>query len=369
MQKYNINMELLTPVHIGSGVQLYENIDYFIQYDKEQESSYLGVIDHKKVCEAIGEENIPRWVQAIERGDNLFSFIKTLNKHVSPESITRRIIYTWDKKDTIKECMQTITPNGSGKDRPIIPGSSIKGAIRTALLATSPEATNPSAEISRGRGLSSKSIEQQLFNERDLKESFMKSLRVGDALFLPEDTYAYMASSLNYRHHNEEMYDKRLDGLIEAIPEESEALFNIVLDPDRLQALRCSTIKQLFERINTHTLKLLKEELEICNREFSEVHDESLDDYVDAIKRLIDQLNLILEQQQKACILRIGYGSGWRFITGAWTEHRPDFESTVIPASRFKPHEHEGYVFPKTRRLSLDDGPFGFVKLSVEDKS
>lgn len=46
-------MELLTPVHIGSGVQLYENIDYFNQCDKSQESYYLGVIDPKKVCAAI----------------------------------------------------------------------------------------------------------------------------------------------------------------------------------------------------------------------------------------------------------------------------------------------------------------------------
>lgn len=358
-------MELLTPVHIGSGVQLYENIDYFIQYDKEAESNYIGVIDSKKVCEAIGEDNIPRWVQAIERGDNLFKFIKTLNKNVLPETITRRIIFTWDTKDTIKECMQTITPDGRGKDRPIIPGSSIKGAIRTALLATSIEAANPLTEISKGKRVSSSDIEKKVFNEKDLKESFMKSLRVGDALFLPEDTYAYMASSLNYRVSREDMYDKKLDGLIEAIPEESSASFNIAIDPEKLQAIRCGTIKQLFERINIHTQKLLKEELEICNTEFSEVHDSHLVNYIEWIKKLLRNINHIIEQKQETCILRIGYGSGWRFITGAWTEQRPDFESIVVPASRFRPHEHEGYVFPKTRRLSLDDGPFGFVKLSI----
>lgn len=300
---------------------------------------------------------------AIERGDNLYDFLKRFNKQIDAESITRRFIYSFETKDTIKECMQTITPDGSGKDRPIIPGSSIKGAIRTALLATSPQAQDSTSKLNR---ISSSDIEKSVFNEQDMKDSYLKSLRVGDAIFDPEATFAYLASSLNYRYGNNKIYDKKLDALIESIPEESESNFTISMDANVLQAINCSSIQQLFKRLNTHILKLLSSELDICNHEFVDVADSSLDDYLEHIKELKEHVQLLIDQDSTQCLLRIGYGSGWRFMTGAWTESREDFYDVIVPKSRFKAENYSDYVFPKTRRLSLGDGPFGFVKLSIQ---
>ena len=70
-------------------------------------------------------------------------------------------------------------------------------------------------------------------------------------------------------------------------------------------------------------------------------------------------------QEGKECVLRLGHASGWRFITGAWTENLDNFKSEIVPASRPKNFNYEQYVFPKSRRLDEDGDIFGFVKLEL----
>ena len=80
----------------------------------------------------------------------------------------------------------------------------------------------------------------------------------------------------------------------------------------------------------------------------------------------------MLEQTQsceaeKECVLRIGHGSGWRFITGAWTENLDYFYSVVVPVSRPKNFKYEQFDFPKTRRVDDECELLGFVKLSIQE--
>lgn len=66
----------------------------------------------------------------------------------------------------------------------------------------------------------------------------------------------------------------------------------------------------------------------------------------------------------KECVLRIGHGSGWRFITGAWSEKLNSFNPVVISAARPNNFRYNEYNFPKTRRVDEECELLGFVKLT-----
>ena len=85
------------------------------------------------------------------------------------------------------------------------------------------------------------------------------------------------------------------------------------------------------------------------------------DNYIENMQQILVDIGNC--QEGKECVLRLGHASGWRFITGAWTENLDNFKSEIVPASRPKNFNYEQYVFPKSRRLDEDGDIFGFVKL------
>ncbi len=114
----------------------------------------------------------------------------------------------------------------------------------------------------------------------------------------------------------------------------------------------------LFYLINCHTKSLLDSEINY----WSNVEKIGADDYISALETISEKIDL---DNKKTCVLRIGHGSGWRFMTGAWTEKLNNFADLVIPCSRPKNDErYQEYDFPKSRRIDEDSDVFGFVKLT-----
>lgn len=126
-----IKIETLTSVHIGSGESLQYGTDFVPA--KIDDENYLSVVDPKKVLNLIGIENISYWVAAIERKESTSSVVKRFAPTAKVEDYSKRMIVEWSAAkgtDTLKEHIH------DGRGIPYIPGSSIKGAIRTAVLAS-----------------------------------------------------------------------------------------------------------------------------------------------------------------------------------------------------------------------------------------
>ena len=167
-------------------------------------------------------------------------------------------------------------------------------------------------------------------------------------------------------------WDTSKPQLIEAISPEDDSEFQLKLNISEYNFSRgkvnqlpscMSSEAELFRTINTHTQKLLCEELEYW--EEREDKDES-----DKVTIYLEKVNDILSiakacKDGKECILRIGHGSGWCFITGAWAKSLKNFDSLVVPVSRPKNSNYEQYDFPKTRRVDDECELLGFVKLSI----
>ena len=367
-----IKIQTLTGVHIGSGVSYQKGTDFVVgknEYDEET----IAIIDPKKVMQLIGEKNIDTWVTAIQAGRPTNNIVKQFAPKAKPKDYALREILKWS--DILTDTLKEFIHDGNGK--PYIPGSSIKGAIRTAIL---------SQEIVRVRdkenkildsrnNLTAKRIESELFG-RDPNSDVFRYLQVGDAIFGKNYEAAVRMVNINERNH-QSYWDESKHQLIEILTPEDEATFdlNICMDhydlasnhvghlPDCMKSL-----PSLFKSINQHTSKLLESEIAHWEKLQDEPNAKNVDIFID---KLNDVFKKVKECQDKdkdtSCVIRIGHGSGWRFITGAWSEKLDIFSSTVVNKARPKNERYEGYDFPKSRRVDDNCELLGFVKLTILD--
>lgn len=370
-----VRIETLTPVHIGSGNMLYKGMDYVVKGDK------LYIIDHRKVLDIIGAERVDAWVSSIEGNEDIAGFIARQGMNVaSPAEYAKRTMECYSNGSTVKECIH------DGRGLPYIPGSSLKGAIRTAILATELKGKEDGMEnlIGFKKETACSRIEERVFSKpapegkkgvTASNTSYMRFLQIGDAYFNEECETVLNAINLNIRERDS-LIDKSKPQSIETINSGEEAELEIRLKKDVIKNDReglvhklpecMSSLEKLFITINNHTKKLLEEELEYWSGVSEELS--GADSYIEFIEGLIAETEDV--KDGKECILRVGHASGWRFTTGAWAEVLRNFNEKVVPMSRPKNNEkYSGYDFPKSRRVYEieDEGVdvLGFVKLTL----
>jgi CRISPR type III-A-associated RAMP protein Csm5 len=368
----NIKIETLTPVHVGSGNLLYNNTDFVTE--RVDDESCLIVISEEKIWKILGEQHLDNWLETIAQRKDLIDFLKTYSSNLKPEDYAKRQILLFSRvnsNETLKEAIH----NGMGL--PYIPGSSIKGAIRTAVLASlANKIQNKESKIQRfDRGrtkILAVDIEKELFGN-DPNSDVFRFIQIGDAYFEKESEIATHLVNLNIRGGNNNLMDRSKSQLVEAIGMEVESSLQLKIAKQyydfvknkfpQVGDLPVLSISDLFGLINEHTRKLVKEEIE----EWAAISKDKTggDDYVEEMKTILQKINACTEG--KSCVLRIGHASGWRFITGAWAESLSNFEDVVVPASRPNNRNYEDYNFPKTRRLDEDSYILGFVKLTLNE--
>jgi len=366
-----INIQTLTPVHVGSGNLLQYNYDFVITKNLSRDEVYLRVLDDKKMLDLIGVEHLQDWMICIEREKDTKEMIKRFAPDAKPVDYSKRRIISCVKgindTDSLKECIH------DGRGIAYIPGSSIKGAIRTAIVASLAK-NIPDVESFLARFVSASKVEKYLFGDDPQKDVF-KYIRVGDSFFQSDCEIAMRMISLNITG-KDSLIDKSKSQLIEAIGTEEESSFDLTIDVDKYRFAKSrnpnavgelreefASVTNLFYLINQHTRGLVEEEI----KRWTEQDKTGAATYVDNMKQILDSVNSCNEGRE--CILRIGYASGWRFTTGAWTESLQEefFYSTVVPKSRPRNERYEEYIFPKTRRIDSDSDLLGFVKLSVAE--
>ena len=364
MQK--VKLETVTPIHVGSGNVLRFGSD-FVQdrlCSPEGERPVVGIIDPGKVLSIIGQSNLDKWVSTIEKGESTKAFLSHIGKTCTVDSYSRRLLESRSESvfptDTLREQIH------DAFGRAYLPGSSIKGAIRTAVLSESVEALQRQGNITPYY-----QAEGALFG-RSPNDDVFRFLRVGDAYFgnSKKNTILLRMQSLNITKRK--LWDTSKTQLVEAIPKDSVCEFTLDLKTDRISESKvkfsCLDSEQsLFHAINRHTSTLLKDEKKIWQHYATGGMDgaQMVSDYLDAVQVLQDETSSCTDG--RSCILRIGYASGWRFITGAWTElYGTTVFGEIIAKSRpGNYNRYSEYIFPKTRRVDADAGIIGFVKLTL----
>ena len=365
-----IELKTITPIHIGNGNFLQNNADFVVY--REDGDSFIDVIDPRKVLALVGEEHLDDWMLSIENPDDtIVRFVVRHNKNARPDDYALRIITNFaevKKTDTLKECLH----NGMGVY--YIPGSSIKGAIRTAVLSTLSKGKALENKIKdRSNKINAKQIEKD-FLGKDSNSDVFRFLQVGDAYFDGDCGIATRMMNLNITH-KDNLGDYSKTQIVEAIGLGNSTTFQMKIADSYYRWIKerkpgdiatlpqgMESLSALFMLINAHSEELVSSEIDTWT-ELQERYS-GAEDYIENMQSILDEIKQC--RKRKECVLRIGYGIGWRFITGGWSEGLDNFDE-VVSASRPKNHLYDEYVFPKSRRLDEDSDVFGFVKLSITE--
>ena len=377
-QKYQL--ETITPIHIGSGETL-NQIDGYYADGRWYHIDLNRVLAHPSVdINALTSEMSqrgfrwgPHFAQRNMDPTDLSAY--NLACPQSPEEVE------------LREAIKTV------ENRPYIPGSSLKGAIRTAILgeilSESDDIYDKSLNqletlIEQGAGGNprreqpARRIESLAFG-KDPNSDLFRALQISDTEPLESDTLEIgMAWTLTL-NQNDQLVQKIDNGreyknFVQQIQRGQSFTFTIKIDDllfrDREKArlgftdLQEKTLRDIAEVCRSATNALMQSE-----QDFFSYY--SLPEIANRYDELIHINNTVPEG---AFLLQIGWGAGYHVntVTSLFTEDQELWmdlrERFKLGESRSQRGQYDAREFPKTRRIlyrgSNPIAPFGWVKIT-----
>lgn len=375
---YKALITTITPVHIGNGVK------YNHKLELVYENNYIYIIDPEKIYNLIGDKGIDKWVNAINNGLSIKEFLKNRKFNIEDIALRKCELVNQIKKE--KELHEQIHTPFLG---PYIPGSSLKGAIKTAILdyiTDKNENLNKIKldDIKQNNKWQFERADKILFGEEPHFKS-TRFIKVGDAFFTNSKTKVYFSEALNANITEDGTiwyFNGAISNLYEAIPENSEALFQFSIDEnlfklnekykeEKWKNIDINFLKNdLIKIINEAIKKNIKKELEYFNKSSN---SNEVVKYISYIEKVNDIANNLKENE---CILRVGSGSGYNFMTLRWIDKLQFFKplnknknyaelrKAIQKNKKNKDYRNEE-LWPRTRKISINGIPFGFIKITI----
>jgi CRISPR-associated protein Csm5 len=376
-------LEVLTPLHVGSGELLYLGMDYVEKDGKP------FVVDQIRTFEAVADGDAP--LEEMIRKTPPLEDLVTMAGNYYGYSLSR-FYKSAVHPQNIRECVK------DAFCRPYVPGSSLKGAIRTALLAEFLRKTNsevykhyipnwkrdpknPKKKLPSEKrpAFAAQKLMHRIIG-KDPKHDVMRALHVADAMFNAADirltdvqwlniiwNKAAQKEQLAWRDmaSRNSISDWRKAGgqAVEALAPQSLGSVSLQwegfllsepeqwLEPGQ-QDLLPPTFDLLRDRLNSHAHHRLDSEIAFHKK----------CGYRPAEEQCILLKNRI-DKDPEGAFLQLAWGSGWRGMTGDWlsNEDLENMRKMYKLGKGFYDKETEEWrpvwPFPKTRRLAVDDQP------------
>lgn len=377
--KINIELETLTPLAIGAGAEK----DWVLGMDYVVDNDYLYKLNLHKIAAA-----------GIDL-QKLTSYFTEKNVRGVKDLIGQRLEEVSDFKmsmpcSSYNDIKAFVKNQLTGK--PIVPGSSIKGAIRSILLEyfTSDEQTRN--EMRKFN----KMDECDILGKPEDGSTFMRFLKFSDFDF--EQTCLVNTKIFNLQSRNAKCIggwkhgrrntdstfrSEGFNTIYEVVGPRQHGNGYLMLSEKGFSGLSGSYIipyasekmnilsstDYLFEKINRHTLKYLEKELAFFDTYKT---SKTLE-----IKKNIEYLKLEVQNALKdrfCCIFKMSAGSGFHSITGDW--QFDDFSIDKIDGDQGRPSQGylDGKKSVKSRKIAIFNNGrefslMGFVKMSVMDET
>lgn len=376
LKNFKVSIKTISPVYIGAGevAVLSPYADYVRQNDT------LVYIDEQKLQQLLGTkpELIEEYVTGIKNGFNnnrsdfsLASFIKNRVGVELAKIEKRRVPVNGDIQKNEVRCF--ISSSG----RPFIPGSTIKGAIRTAVLLDWMMSTSQGEaflsdiksyiENDDWKALKKSNPEQSCFGS--LSRDPFRHLRIGDSAFFAFNTLSVRNIQRisiiqpEYLGLNDTDIPLWLEVLMPGSSSSCTISMQLPMNPTGFSFIDKQSIVDLFKKIN-------KQSLESCYHEIKKL--DNCPRRLEPLKKFYEKLSAqIKSSRPEVAIIRLGNGKTW-------------FENSIGLAvdndKAGEPFPFEGYLrllklgelpFPSTRTLLVHNGspstPLGWVKLSVSE--
>lgn len=391
--KYSCRATLLTPVHIGTG----REIDFgtlqkrgdghaMLDLDAYLEQETADINDPQELAERINE--ITRSIETDSFESDDFPILR------------RTDVANFDYNKTFREHIHSDRVSGQ---KLYLPGSSLKGSIQTAFVRKLLQSnglmgdyTNPPFNEYQFNRQYSRQLESATGG---IQGSLFRFLQVPDIVFSGTDSEILKSRGANYNDYREDWAftggrnNQTLDVWLECIPAAATADFTLTVPKAIIDAAQGKNLRDMqtalrqsknltdpepfFRTLKNHTLRLVTQEIDDLNpgganpkAYISDHGHEELNLYLDNLIEIEDELKALPENQ---AIIRVGYGSGWRFMTGNWQEDLlPDTrdrfgndEWTRLKSAVRGPRYKDVEYFPKSRRMTGDSRPLGFIRLEM----
>ncbi len=384
VDKATFQVSPYSPVFIGSGRKLKNRLDFFSSKRKTHIIDLSKLFHHQvddldAIESAIFKAEMPQYIR--DSGLRIEDFIQRS--------------YIGDSKSE-----ELSVPLTDGFGNPIIPGSSIKGSIRSALLAhylkketeekkltdneylnlITRSDRNTSQRSALGQNNASRKLEERLlttYRGRGQSGSapnydLGRVIRVGDSVFRPQDLEIFNIAVLNEVSNGYQWFVRREGRQSRNDPNLQNgtkiAVAGISYDPDtsKPSQVTISLDQQaagdigwkekidfgvIASACNATSRKVLQNDLEYMKDALSD--QSMLSAVIDSIEELLELIDELELENAKASkfswLQRIGWGSGYVSMTGAHTS--VDMVQEIRKLYRLG---REGFEYPKSRRISLD---------------
>ncbi|WP_028325143.1 RAMP superfamily CRISPR-associated protein [Desulfatirhabdium butyrativorans] len=347
---------LLTPLHLGDGIKLQANVDYISR------NRTIDVIDFDGLAEQLADT--PQAINDLSKNIRLDQVIRDYSLSVQP-------MYTMKcTSAAIPKEIRSFLKNAYGE--PYLAGSSLKGAIHTALWTGLDQTNLPSpkaaSESDYKKGFK-KSAEN--LGGRDPYHMFIRPLQISDSNGIAPQT-AIACEEIKFFNlqqgdqpgwkdfggRNTKNDFRQTTGMhVETLRTNTILILQAHIDPllakDTIRHAAGITrsedvadFKRMAARIGKHSRRIAERE-----RAFFDRYTPDTRDVVRFYENLINQMD---ETAKKAgaFIIRLAWGSGWRGMTGDWIA---DEDMAFMRENGYVKLGKAGVnVFPKTRRLAID---------------
>ncbi|MCP4538874.1 MAG: type III-A CRISPR-associated RAMP protein Csm5 [Chloroflexi bacterium] len=355
-QHYSLNLMALSPLHIGTGRELLRDYDYAVH------KGYTWRIDEDALLDAaLGEgefdETLLRRPAAELLQPDDFRPDASLFRYV-----VKGIPRSKQKGAHLREQIKNVF------DQPYLPGSSLKGAFRTAIfdhaLAQNPQALD-TRRLKDNRKWAAQPIERALLG-RNPNYDLLRALHVADSIPLPAN------KSLSIENV------QVITGGQPGSPIEVEALRTQV----RLRAsvkldLSLFTAQAERELHLKDRLQWLQGLMTICRARVTPILAAERDWFAKRYPRspvvgFYAQLHdLVTSMPDHRCLLQVGWGGGWINKTVGQRLDDRQREDVIRNYRLARGKRQRGDPFPRSRRVVLDTqgqpvAPLGWVLIEMK---
>lgn len=374
-KKYHCELEVVSPLHIGAGPE--KNWINGADFVYDQQRKKIIRLNMNAMANILGIDVLSHIL--LLRDQKLLKAELAKKGKKLTDVADQEFFFEFTPSDEIK----TLIRNGLN-NKPLVPGSSIKGAIRSILFK-------------HFKGSSNR--EQDVFGSANNGDEFMRFIKISDAAFDKSDLMQAKIYNLanngrswkgSWKHERKSGNTAQFDNIgfhttYEVIPpgelgcfelmfaDKAFQLFNgnnlpnNIANPDLIKSLPKKRelmnggISALFRLINAHTKSFIEKE----KAYFAEYNQ------ADYAAEILDYHNYLLEQTElgdSSCLMRMASGSGFFGMTGDWK-----FNDHLSSINKPDLDKKGNLIFYKSRRIvfakyegEYDFNPMGYVLMSLK---
>ena len=341
---YKLTVEPITCVHIGNGKEL-TPLDYLLKKSKQGNDLYLAYDSDSILRRIAKDKSKSALFEQLSSTQDMKELAKFFNAefNVSEDlkyacDTTKEFAYNYEKNkntDPLQNgrfVLQMYRPEG--KKSPVMPGSSLKGSIRTAVLNDLMAALSDNDYdklqddfSSCKSGFQKKSfestIQNKMLNKNNAKNDPFRAIEIGDCNFEAKNTQL-VGIIKNVTKNNENEVAVCNSSLVQAevirgklCQSESKILGTADLRLNKDLAMPTLQSKGVSKKISKEDI------IKACNyfywREFENEYEafykEAADNNVKLILQLYKELKQIKDSDDNSFILRVGRWSQVEFVT------------------------------------------------------